>query len=87
MQNRLTTKTGAALLQDVDRLKHDAARVVQDVREHATAHVTETRQYVTGALDSARERVARNPLYVLGLGFALGLLLGLRLSGAGAPRE
>jgi ElaB/YqjD/DUF883 family membrane-anchored ribosome-binding protein len=80
MENRLTAKTAEALNQDVDRLKRDAARVVQDVREHANAHVEETRQRVTATFDSVREKLAANPLYLLGFGFALGLLLGLRLA-------
>ena len=80
MQNRLTTKTGEALIQDVDRLKHDAARVVLDVREHANAHVQETRQRVTDTFATVRDRLAANPLYLIGFGFALGLLLGLRLA-------
>ncbi len=80
MQNRLTTKTGGALVQDVDRLKQNAARVVRDVREHASAHVEETRQRMTDTFDTVRERLAANPLYLIGFGFALGLLLGLRLA-------
>ena len=80
MENRLTAKTAEALNQDVDRLKRDAARVVQDVREHANAHVEETRQRVNDTFDSVREKLAANPLYLLGFGFALGLLLGLRLA-------
>jgi ElaB/YqjD/DUF883 family membrane-anchored ribosome-binding protein len=80
MENRLTDKTAEALNQDVARLKRDAARVAQDVREHANAHVDETRQRVTDTFDTVREKLAANPLYLIGFGFALGLLLGLRLA-------
>ena len=80
MQNRLTTKTGEALFHDVDLLKNDAVRVVRDVREHANAHVEQTRQRMSDTFATVRERLAANPLYLIGFGFALGLLLGLRLA-------
>jgi ElaB/YqjD/DUF883 family membrane-anchored ribosome-binding protein len=80
MRNQPTTKTGEALVQDVNRLKRDAARVVQDVREHANAHVEETRRRMTDTIGEVRDKLAANPLYLIGFGFALGLLLGLRLA-------
>ena len=83
MQNHLISKTGAALIQDVDRLKRDAARVVQDAREHAQAHVTATREFVGRAVDLAQTKLSSNPLYLLGVGLALGLWLGMHLEGRG----
>jgi len=81
------SKTGAALVQDVDRLKRDAARVVQDAREHANAHVAATREFVGQAVESVQSRVMSNPLYILGFGFALGLWIGVRLAGRAASKE
>jgi ElaB/YqjD/DUF883 family membrane-anchored ribosome-binding protein len=75
-----TVETRDALFKDVDKLKRNAAQVAQDVREHATAHVDETRQRVTDTFQSVREAVTEQPLALLGIGFAAGLLLGLRLS-------
>lgn len=81
MRNDLTRKTGEALTQDVDRLKRDASRMVQDARQHAQAHVAATRDFVGQAVESMQARVMANPLYLLGLGVALGVWIGLRLSG------
>jgi ElaB/YqjD/DUF883 family membrane-anchored ribosome-binding protein len=79
----MTVQTREALLQDVDKLKRDATRVVRDMREHAQAHVDQTRQRVTDTVGAVRERLSANPLYLIGFGFALGLLLGLRLASGG----
>jgi ElaB/YqjD/DUF883 family membrane-anchored ribosome-binding protein len=82
MQNRLSAKTREALVQDVGTLKRDAVRVVQDVREHAHAHVDETRERVTDTVETVRQKLVANPLYLIGFGFGVGLLFGLRLGGA-----
>jgi ElaB/YqjD/DUF883 family membrane-anchored ribosome-binding protein len=77
MEN-LTEKTRDALVKDVGKLKNDAARVAQDVRDHATAHVDETRQRVSDTILTIREGLTTHPLTLIGMGFAFGLLLGFR---------
>jgi ElaB/YqjD/DUF883 family membrane-anchored ribosome-binding protein len=79
MENH-TSQTREALLKDVDKLKRNAGQVVQDVKDHASAHVDETRQRVTDTLQSVRESVTDQPLALLGIGFVAGLLIGLRLA-------
>ena len=79
MTNSTTSKTRAALLHDVDKLKHNAVQVAEDVREHATAHVDATKQRVTDAFQNVREDVLNRPLFLVGVGLVLGLLLGSRL--------
>jgi len=73
-----TTQTREALVNDVKQLKHDVTQVAQDVRNHASAHVDETRQRVNETISTVRESVAANPWYVLGVGFFLGFLAGVR---------
>jgi ElaB/YqjD/DUF883 family membrane-anchored ribosome-binding protein len=77
--NHNTARTRAALLQDVGELKRSAAQVAQDVREHAVAHVDETRQRVAQATSALRERMTTNPLALVGIGFVVGFLLALRI--------
>ena len=79
MENHTTSKTREALFQDVDKLKRDAVQVAQDVRNHATAHVDETKQRVTHAIQTARETLTTHPLTLLGIGFGIGLILGVRI--------
>jgi len=79
MENHTTSDTRAALLKDVDKLKRNAVQVAQDVREHATAHVDETKQRVSDTVQSLRDNLTEQPLTLLGIGFAVGLLVGLRL--------
>jgi ElaB/YqjD/DUF883 family membrane-anchored ribosome-binding protein len=79
MKNNTTTDTRQALVNDVNRLKGDALQVAQDVRDHANAHVDETRQRVTDTYLSVREDVISHPLSLLGVGFVLGLVMGFRL--------
>jgi len=78
MENSTTSKTHDILLKDVNKLKRDAVQVAEDVRDHATAHVDETKQRVTDTIQTVRENLATNPLALLGIGFAAGLLLGFR---------
>ena len=79
MQNHTTDSTRAALQKDVDKLKRNAVEVAQDVKDHATAHVDQTRKQVTDTIQSVRDNVADKPWTLLGVGFAVGVLVGLRL--------
>jgi len=78
MENH-TTKTREALLQDVAALKRNAAQVAQDVREHASAHVDQTKQRVTDTILTVRESAVSHPFSLLGIGFVFGFIVGLRL--------
>lgn len=77
-QNNGTTQTREALLKDVGNLKEDAAKIVHDVKAHASAHVDQTRQRVTNAVSAAQAQVASHPLAVLATGLVVGYLLGAR---------
>jgi ElaB/YqjD/DUF883 family membrane-anchored ribosome-binding protein len=78
--NSPITKTREALVKDVEKLKKDAVNVVQDVREHANAHVDETKQRVTDTIQSVQDRLTSHPLTLLGVGLFVGFLFGLKFS-------
>jgi ElaB/YqjD/DUF883 family membrane-anchored ribosome-binding protein len=80
MENNTTLKTREALVSDVDKLKRDAVQVAQDVRDHANAHVDETRQRVNETILTVRENLTSHPFALLGIGFAFGFLFGFRFS-------
>jgi ElaB/YqjD/DUF883 family membrane-anchored ribosome-binding protein len=71
-------KTRETLIKDVDKLKRDAFQVAEDVREHAGAHVDQGRQRINDTYDTVRETLTNNPLALVGIGFALGILLSFR---------
>ena len=79
MENHTISKTRATLLHDVDKLKRNAVQVAEDVRDHAAAHVDETKQRVNDTFLTLRENLTTHPLALLGIGLAVGLLLGLRV--------
>jgi ElaB/YqjD/DUF883 family membrane-anchored ribosome-binding protein len=79
MQNHTTTSTREALAKDVDTLKTTATQVVQDVKDHASAHVDQAKQRVTDTIQSAQDRLTENPWTLLGIGFGIGVIVGLRL--------
>jgi ElaB/YqjD/DUF883 family membrane-anchored ribosome-binding protein len=79
MQNHTTSSTREALVKDVDTLKSNAAQVVQDVKDHASAHVDQAKQRVTDTIQSAQDRLTDQPWTLLGIGFGVGLIVGLRL--------
>jgi ElaB/YqjD/DUF883 family membrane-anchored ribosome-binding protein len=74
-----TAKTRDALLHDVDKLKQTVVQVAQDVRDHATAHVDETKQRVNDTVLTVKEGLVTHPLTLLGVGFAFGLILGFQI--------
>lgn len=75
-----TTKTHDALVKDVEKLKKNAVQIVQDVRDHAQAHVDETKQRVTDTVQGVQDRLTSNPLALLGIGLFVGFLFGRRFS-------
>jgi ElaB/YqjD/DUF883 family membrane-anchored ribosome-binding protein len=85
MQNRIVetrqnlVKDGQLFVQDVDKLKRDAVQIAEDVRDHANAHVLQTRQRITDTVGIVRDTFTTNPLALVGVGVALGLFLAFTL--------
>lgn len=81
MQNNTdVSKTRDVLMKDVDKLKDNAVKVAKDVREHASAHVEQTKQRVNESVQTFQETLSANPYTLLGVGFAVGFLFGLRFA-------
>ena len=78
MENHKPSETREILRKDVNRLKDNVSQVIQDIRNHAAAHVDETKQRVNNVVAATRENVMAHPMSLVGAGFALGLFLGLR---------
>jgi len=87
MENHLASnRTREILVKDIDKLKdnalqfkENAVQVAQDVKNHATAQLGDTRQRLSDTVVTTREYMAAHPLSLLGAGFVVGLLFGLRL--------
>jgi ElaB/YqjD/DUF883 family membrane-anchored ribosome-binding protein len=75
-----TARTGETLIKDVNNLKKDLVKVAHDARDHAAAHVTETKRRVQGAIGETREQLTSHPLTLFGVGLFLGFLLGVRFN-------
>jgi ElaB/YqjD/DUF883 family membrane-anchored ribosome-binding protein len=87
MENHTASaRTHQTLVKDIGKLKdnalqfkENALQVAQDVKNHAAAHVGDTRQRLTDTVVTTREYMVSHPLSLLGAGFVVGLLFGLRL--------
>ena len=79
-------ETRQAIVKDVDRLKRDTLQIAQDVRQHANAHIDETKQRVTDGVEMVRDLVNAHPLALAGIAFAIGMLTGLALRNKRAPQ-
>jgi ElaB/YqjD/DUF883 family membrane-anchored ribosome-binding protein len=86
MENHLTSQTRQTLVKDIGKLKdnalqlkENAVQVAQDVKSHATAHVTDTKQRLVDTVVTTREYFTAHPLSLLGAGFVVGLIFGLRI--------
>ena len=87
MENHISSNlTRETLVKDVNKLKdnalqfkENAIQVAQDVKSHATAHVNDTKQRFSDTFVTTREYMVAHPLSLLGAGFVVGLLFGLRL--------
>ena len=80
MENHSSSETRDVLVKDVNELKKNVVQVAQDVRQHASAHVDETKQRVKETVKNFQDSLGPHPVMLLGLGFALGFLFGLRFS-------
>ena len=76
MTNDKITNTREILLNDTDTLKRDAGQIVEDVKNHAYAHVDVAKDTVNNALNQARDYVKERPFHVAAGAFLIGFLIG-----------
>ena len=76
MTNGKITATRETLLNDAGTLKRDAAQIVDDVKNHAYAHVDAAKDTVNTVFDQARDYVKERPLHVAAAAFFIGFLIG-----------
>ena len=77
MTNDKITSTRETLINDTDTLKQDAAKIVDDVKKHATAHVDAVKDRVSDTFDIARDCVKEHPLKVISVALFIGFLIGI----------
>jgi ElaB/YqjD/DUF883 family membrane-anchored ribosome-binding protein len=73
-----TTETRDALVKDVQQIKDDVAKITNDAKSHAHAHVDHARQRVNDAVATAQAQLAAHPFAILGFGVVLGFFFGRR---------
>jgi len=73
-----TTQTADALVQDVNRLKHDVAQLTADVKAHGRARVDDAKPRVNDAVSALQAQLNAHPFAILGAGLVLGFLFGRR---------
>ena len=85
MPGYLSRAVQEALVEDVNRLKKDVAKLTADAKAHGTAYVDQAKQSVTDAqkrltdaIANAQAQLAAHPFAILGFGLALGFLFGRR---------
>lgn len=76
MTNDKIASTRETLINDTDTLKQDAAKIVDDVKKHATAHVDVVKDRMNHALDMSRNCIQGHPLKVVSGAFLIGFLIG-----------
>ena len=76
MTNDKITTTRETLINDADTLKRDAAQIVDDVKNHAYAHVDVAKDTVNNAFNQARDYVKERPLHVAAAALFIGFLIG-----------
>lgn len=80
-----TAATSEALVQDVNRLKEDVAKLTADAKAHGNAYVDRAKQSVDDAkkrfneaVANAQDQLAAHPFAILAFGLALGFVFGRR---------
>jgi ElaB/YqjD/DUF883 family membrane-anchored ribosome-binding protein len=76
MTNTISS-TRDTLIDDTDALKRDAGRIVEDVKQHASAHVEAVKASVNDTLCATGNYIKERPFQVAGVAFLLGFLFGL----------
>ena len=76
MTNDKISTTRETLINDTDTLKRDAGQIVEDVKNHAYAHVDAAKDTVNNAFDQARDYVKERPLYVAAAALFIGFVIG-----------
>ena len=75
------------LAEEVDRLRKEAGRAVQDCVRDAERSVTRARECLVDARDEAVHHVKRRPGQSIAIAFAVGTVVGLVLAVAGLNRK
>jgi len=76
MTNDNISSTRETLLKDTDTLKRDAGQIVEDVKNHAYAHVDVVKDSVNDSFDRARDYVKERPFHVIAAALFIGFLVG-----------
>lgn len=76
MTNDKITSTRETLINDTDTLKRDAAQIVDDVKNHAYAHVDVVKDKVNNTFDQAHDYVKERPFHVAAIALFIGFLIG-----------
>jgi ElaB/YqjD/DUF883 family membrane-anchored ribosome-binding protein len=76
MTNDKITATRETLIHDTDTLKRDAGQIVEDVKNHAHAHVDVAKETVNNALNQAHDYVKERPFHVAAVALFIGFLIG-----------
>lgn len=76
MTNDKITTTRETLINDTDTLKRDAGQIVEDVKNHAYAHVDAAKDTVNNAFNQTRDYVKERPLHVAAIALFIGFLIG-----------
>jgi len=76
MTNDKITTTRKALIHDTDTLKRDAGQIVEDVKNHAHAHVDAAKDTVNDAFNQARDYLRERPFRVVAAALFIGFVVG-----------
>lgn len=76
MTNDHITNTRETLIKDTATLKRDAGQIVDDVKNHAYAHVDLVKDSVTNTFDQAHDFVKERPFRFAAAAFFIGFLIG-----------
>ena len=76
MTNDKITSTRETLIKDTNHLRQDAGQIVEDVKNHAHAHVDAVKYKVNDTFDLARDYVKERPFHVAAVAFFIGFLIG-----------
>jgi ElaB/YqjD/DUF883 family membrane-anchored ribosome-binding protein len=71
-------KTGDALVDDINTLKDDVAKLTADVKAHGRARVDDVQERFKNALSAAQTHLHSHPFAILGVGLLLGYIFGRR---------
>ena len=79
--------TAERVAEEVERLRKEAARAVQDCVRDAERSIKRTQERLADARDEAVHHVKRQPVRAMAIAFGVGALVGLVLAAAGSSRR